>query len=649
MSEDTSRRKFLAVAGSGAAAVLAGCAGNSPSETTEATEATEETTEETTEATEQTKETTEETEAPSTGGTLRLAAPGPVQTLDPINAKGSGAGYDQYQESLYEFPDGDLPPQPRLATDFSVSNDGKTYTFTLKEGVSFHDGQEVTAQDFVYSWRRLAESQNTRNADDIIGDTFTMQHETETVTEDGEETERLVPGSLAVEAVDDYTYRFTLEEAFHGAISQVSGGAFGVIPENSVGDIEGYDGEYSYNEFFSTEGDGPAFAATGPFQVDDWSKGDQIVLSAFEDYYGEGPMIDGITYTVIGEANTRYQRFLNEQLDMLGVEAGTAIPTPKFDPDSRSIEEDNGSYRVGTYELENGTTVDYGETTTLDTDYIVFNCQRTPRPVRRAIAYLVNQETIASDIYKGLYEPAYHLTPPPVFMTREDGEDPTEVYDRHAREGFRSEIEFGAEGYPYGIGEARIDEATRVMEESDLETPYSVEFTIFSGAPAVEQIANRVRDKAQAAGIEVDITKADFGTIISQALNGNMDMFSLGDGMEWPESDNFLRFVQPYEPDNIGSMFTRWSFEDESKYTEYMNIAEDAWNEFYLPHRGPGNENQLQRNKAYYTLEETNWASVQELPLVHPLAQRISYPRVDERMFSTMQDQTFNTLSLNDG
>ncbi|MFB6176464.1 MAG: ABC transporter substrate-binding protein, partial [Halobaculum sp.] len=166
MPEDTTRRGFLAAAGSGAAAALAGCSSNPPSETSTATATPDEGTPE------PTATATDTPDEKPKGGTLRLASAGPVQTLDPVSAKGSGAGYNQYNASLMNFPNGDLPPVADLAKDYTVSNDGKTYTFELKQGVKFHNGDELTAQDFVYSWERLAGAAETKNADDIVGDTF---------------------------------------------------------------------------------------------------------------------------------------------------------------------------------------------------------------------------------------------------------------------------------------------------------------------------------------------------------------------------------------------------------------------------------------------------------------------------------------------
>jgi peptide/nickel transport system substrate-binding protein len=714
MPEESTRRSFLTAAGTGLAAALAGCGGNAPDEQTTDTESATPTSSETATAT----PTEEKT---FTGGTLQMASPGPVQTLDPAAAKGSGAGYNQYAESLMEFPNGDLPPQPSLATDYSLSNEGKTYTFELKEGVKFHNGDEMTADDFVYSWERLAGSEETQNADDIVGGTFTIAHEGNT----GESVSNYVPGSLEMEAVDDYTFEFTLESAFHASVSQIAGGAFAVYPENSVAypkdyedhDMDGlmYEGEYDYNEFFSTKGDGPFFTATGPFQVDSWSKGDSIQLSMFEDYHGEGPYIDGITYTVIGKASTRFSRFQNGNLDIL-----SGPPTAQINPDNMNIERDRGSYRAGTYELDNGTTVNYGEATALDTDYVLFNTARTPKPVRKAFAYMLNQDAIAEDIYKGMAQPAYALTPPPVYMTEGD-ETPTESYKGHYQDGEGNELDFAADGYMYGVGEARLEDAKQVMEDAGYssDNPYDVEFTVFSGASDWDRISKRLRDKAETAHINVDITKADFGTIITQAINGNMDMFSLGDGMEWPESDNFLRFLHPYE--DPAFMFTRWTHRIEAPgldfngndpetvkqdllgemsddvdpghvsvsessdtdgqgtasvfiedittdgfadiidsagysssspeaigagFDDMMPVADDAWDEFYKPNTGEGEEAQQMRNKAYYRLEEINWATVQELPTVYSTTQRLWNPEVSVRMAGTMENQTFNTVTI---
>ena len=709
MPEETTRRTFLAAAGTGAAAALAGCAGNQPDETDTA-EPTESGTPEPTDT-----QTATPDERSYTGGTLQMAAGGPIETLDPAAGKGSGAGVNQFSGALMTFPDGDLPPQPSLAESFEVSEDGTTYTWTLREDAQFHDGTDLTAEDFVYSWERVAGAVESRNQDDLVGDTFTLEHDRQ---DDLDGFDAYVPGSLGVEAVDEKTFRFNLRSPFTGTLSQLALTQLAPIPAGAVDypkDFEKhgmdglmYEGDADYQEYFSTQGDGPLFAGTGPFEVTAWSKGDRLELAAFDDYYGEGPYIDGITYTVIQSDQTQFSRFKNNNLDIINT-----IPTAQFDPNRRNIDRNLGTYRTGTYELDNGDTVNYGEAPALDTDYIIFNCARVEKPVRQAFAHIINQDRIASQVYKGLNPTAYHLTPPGAFM----GENPGENYRAHAEDGENAQLDRFSDGYPYGIGEAQLDEATQVMEDAGYgpDNRAEVEFTIFSGASDWQSISQTIRDKAQSVYIDVNIVEADFGTIIGQALGGEMDMFSLGDGMEWPESDNFLRFIPPY--DNPGAMFTRWSYQVVSRDVEFggddaesvasavydqlggefpedhvvanadqntvrvviedvspdelaaavsdagystsgaestladfdpLMVESDRQWDRYLANRGPSDEEAQIRDEAYYFVEETNWEAVTELPLVHSQTQRLWRDRVNIRMSGTMEDQTFNLLTLED-
>jgi len=641
MPERHSRRTFLTAAGTGLATALAGCGGNAPDETEAATDSP-------TDADTETATETPEGEKTETGGTLRLASAGSIQTLDPASAKAAGSGYNQYQESLMTFEDGDLPVAANLATDYEVSEDGRTYTFDLKEGVQFHDSdqldeaqQELTAQDVVYSWERVAQSENSRNKVDIIGETFAIEHDGDT----DEAVENYEPWSMELEAVDDYTLRFTMESAFHGVVSQVASGTFGVVPEGAVGDVTEYDGIWDYGEFFSTDGDGPLFVGTGPFEVDTWSKGDELELSAFEEYHGEGPYIDGIQYTALSSAEARYRRATNGNLDIF------EVPTSQFEADAVSIDRDRGRYQVGTYEMDNGETVNYGVSTTLRTEYFYFNTDRVERPVRQALAYLVDQDSIAEDIYKGVNAPAYTLVPNVVFP-HEEGEEAVEVQEKFVNEGFRAnEVpeDVGVDGYPYGR-EMRAEEARELMEEAGYseDDPYSLTLTVYSdagftNASAWQTVAQRIRDKAVTAHIDISIEQANLGTILSGAIDGELDMFALGDGMEWPESDNFHRYFHP--ADVPEAMLSRWTYEDESEWTPFMKRADEAW-QHYLEHKGPGAENQTERNESYVTIEQCNWASVQALPTVYTVRQRWWTEDVNVRMAGPMGRQTYNMLTL---
>ncbi|QLH76076.1 ABC transporter substrate-binding protein [Halosimplex rubrum] len=654
MPEKQTRRRFLTAAGAGAATLLAGCSNNDPSESggggtsddgssgdgSSGDGSSSDGSSSDGSSGDGSSDDDADDGSPASGGTLQMMATGSIQTLDPINAKGSGAGYNQYNKPLMEFPDGQYPPEPAVAEGYEVSEDGLTYTFTLREGVTFHDGTELTADDVVYTYRRLAESENSRNRDDIIGETMTIDHEKDASLSEPTDEETLsdvVPESLAVEAVDDYTFEMTLASPFQYTLFQIAGGTFAVLPEGSVGDIEGYDGEYSYNEFFSTEGEGPTFAGVGPFAVDSWTKGSQIQLTAFEDYYGEAPELDGITFTVVGDGNTRLSRFRNGNAHILD----EGMPTASFNPDNVSIEERQGNRSLGTYQFQNGDTVNYGEIPALTTEYIVFNTLEVPLPVRRAFAYAMNQHDIAESVYKGTGKAAYHITPPAPYPTFEDGQSGEESYDAHAESGAASNTEFAADGYPYGYGETLLDEARAVMEEAGYgeDNRFEVTATTISGDSGYRQVFTRLQPKLQSAYIDMEITEAEFGTIISQAISGDMEVFGLGDGMEYPGPQNFLRFLWGDSP---STQFTRWGAEGSYYTDEYRDTAIEAWEDNYAAE----GTTEADHAEAFQTIEEMNWASVQELPFLHPNSQRFWHDGVDVEMYGVMENQAFDDVTL---
>jgi len=125
------------------------------------------------------------------------------ETLDPHKSTGEGESWIQYDlfEGLMTLDaKGNLIPG--AATDWSVSGDGLTYTFTLRDGNTWSDGTPVTAADYVFSWRRLVDpATNSRYA------FFLWPVKNAEKISKGE----LPPTAMGVEAVDDRTFRVTLE------------------------------------------------------------------------------------------------------------------------------------------------------------------------------------------------------------------------------------------------------------------------------------------------------------------------------------------------------------------------------------------------------------------------------------------------------
>lgn len=204
---------------------------------------------------------------------------------------------------------------------------------------------------------------------------------------------------------------------------------------------------------------------------------------------------------------------------------------------------------------------------------------------------------------------------------------------------------WGQDGYQNGIDESRIDEARQIIQDAGLEGE-EYTFTSYRG-PVWDKVCTRMQQKAEAFGITINIEKADYGTVISQGIfEHKLDFHSLGDSMEWPESDNLLRF---FPPQVAIDQVTQWGEknDDGSWATEVQQVTADYWKDHYVPHRGPGEENQRNRDKAYLALMEANWEVVYKIPLVYRVNR--TYWSQDLEGYEpagVMGDQTYNTISI---
>ncbi|MPZ71615.1 MAG: ABC transporter substrate-binding protein [Nitriliruptorales bacterium] len=193
------------------------------------------------------------------GGTLIAAISGEPDQLDPHQT----SAYASFQvlENVYDTlvqPTEELEFEPALATEWQVSDDQLTWTFTLREGVSFHDGSDFTADDVAFSYNR------------IIDEELANAYRFTSVTE--------------VRAADDMTVEIEVDRPTPNLLANI--GAFkgmSIVPE----------------EFDDEMASSPV--GTGPFQFESHSEGQSIELSANPEYWGDGPSLDGVTFRFISE------------------------------------------------------------------------------------------------------------------------------------------------------------------------------------------------------------------------------------------------------------------------------------------------------------------------------------------------------------
>ncbi len=210
--------------------------------------------------------------APKAGGNLVYDRQAETQTLDPINIRnGNGDIFADnliYSGLVRSDPNGGTAIQPSLASKWEVSSDGRTYTFHLRPGVKFSNGQPVTAQDVKYSLDRFGNPKINAVMSSVAG------------------------GYGTSKVIDDSTIQFHLTKPVASFLYNISIFPAFILPKNLV------------------EKQGAAFykhpVGTGPFVVKDFVKGSHITFAKNPNYWETGkPYLDTVRFNFATDSNSR--------------------------------------------------------------------------------------------------------------------------------------------------------------------------------------------------------------------------------------------------------------------------------------------------------------------------------------------------------
>ncbi|GAB6876215.1 peptide-binding protein [Thermaerobacter litoralis] len=253
-----------------------------------------------------------------------------------------------------------MKPVPHLATEWSVSDDGLVWTFKLREGVKWSDGQPFTADDVAFTFNEIA-----LNPD--LGANHSSEYKA---------VEKVV-------AVDPHTVEFHLKEPFASLPSYLTYYS-GILPKHV---FEGVKDPWSLNDFNKKNPIG-----TGPFMVAEYVSGSHVRLVPNPNYWGEKPKVKDVVIRIVPDVNAQIAQLLAGEVDMLSIDDPTLLDKLQNNPN---------------LELERVLTNVY---------YFVALNQDDPRfqdkRVRQALSYAIDKEAMIQNLLKGYGQVATGPIPP---------------------------------------------------------------------------------------------------------------------------------------------------------------------------------------------------------------------------------------------
>ena len=290
--------------------------------------------------------------------TLTFARGADSQKLDPADVD-DGESIKvlvNVTQGLVRFKHGTTDPEPCLATAWTISPDGLTYTFKLRPGVKFHDGTPLDAQAAAFSFLRQMDKSNPAHLPDATFAYWSAMFNMIT----------------AVEVVDPMTLRLRLREPHAPLLASLCIPAAHLISPKFI--------------------DQRHPVGTGPYRFVDWVPNERITLAANPDYWEGKPKLDCLIFKVVPESATRLIQLQTGQIQAMDGIDPNSLPIIRKDPQLKLLTAPG-----------------------LNVCYLAFNCQKPPldnRDLRRFIAAAIHKKDIIEDVYRGAAIVAKNPMPP---------------------------------------------------------------------------------------------------------------------------------------------------------------------------------------------------------------------------------------------
>ena len=417
---------------------------------------------------------------------------------------------------------------PAAAESWDVSEDGLTYTFHMNPDAKWSDGSKVTATDFEFTFKQMADP-NTAATNAWLFDGVIVNF-SEALYNNGK-----TPDEIGVKALDEETLEIQLVHPASYFLQLVAGSAY---PVNQA----------KYEEYGSEYGTAPDKTVyNGPLKVTSWNQNTEMVLEKNDQYWGQEDMqLDKVNYKVIQESSTAVQAFINGELDVVGTSDTNWGKTITAAGDSQEMTVPSSAPDFFMFNLKN--------------EYL------SNTKIRQALSIAFDRQEMVDTLRDGMSVPIYSMMPD----TMKVGDKIyTELVD--GKNYFVTQMQ---EEYtdPKALLQEGLAELGKSTDPSQMTIRYASRGTSELSKKIGEWMKQVWEEKL---GINVQIDMMEWNIMWDKIDAGDYDIACGGWGPYYNEPSALLQLFEPvngyFNADKTG-----WNNEDSQKFTELLNQAKDV-------------------------------------------------------------------------
>ncbi len=397
----------------------------------------------------------------------------------------AGTTFDASSKTIFEglthFVRGTTQLEPGMAESWTVSDDGKTYTFKLRKGVKFHSAKhfkptrDMNADDVIFTFERQWKKDNPYHA--VSGGNYEYFN--------GMSMPNLLKDIVKV---DDYTVKFILNRPEAPMLANLAMD-FAVIQSKEYADAMMKAGTPEKVDQWPI--------GTGPFVFKGYKKDAQIRYTAFKDYWRGKAPIDKLVFSITPDASVRYAKLKAGECQIMPYPNPADIAAMKADPKINLMEQEG-----------------------LNVGYLAYNTKVAPFDnvkVRKALNMAMNKQAIIDTVFQGAGKIAKNPIPPTIWSYNDETVD--DPYDPAAAKKLLAEA-----GYPNGF--------SMKIWAMPVQRPYN---------PNARRMAEVIQADFAKIGVKVEIVSYEWGEYLKRSKDVNRDgAVLLGWTGDNGDPDNFL-------------------------------------------------------------------------------------------------------------